>query len=94
MTGIQPLGPGDADAMEAANQLFGEVFGEEGYHGPPPSRDHLCRFREFPAYRIAPLQAHQADRPGRRRRGLVAPAIDQPDQGRQHDTRTEAVEHP
>jgi len=31
----------DVGAMQAANQLFGEVFGEEGYHGPPPSLDHL-----------------------------------------------------
>lgn len=27
--------------MEAANRLFGEVFGEEGYHGPPASPAHL-----------------------------------------------------
>ena len=27
--------------MEAANRLFGEVFGEEGYHGPPASPAYL-----------------------------------------------------
>ena len=27
--------------MEAANGLFNYVFGEEGYHGPPPGRNHL-----------------------------------------------------
>lgn len=43
MTEIQRLGSGDVDLMEAANRLFGEVFGEEGYHGPPPGRDHLRR---------------------------------------------------
>jgi aminoglycoside 3-N-acetyltransferase I len=43
MTEIQRLGSGDVDLMEAANRLFGEVFGEEGYHGPPPSRDYLRR---------------------------------------------------
>ncbi|HYC95218.1 MAG TPA: GNAT family N-acetyltransferase [Sphingomicrobium sp.] len=29
--------------METANLLFAEVFGEEGYHGPPPGRDYLGR---------------------------------------------------
>lgn len=43
MTQIQRLGTGDADAMEAANRLFADVFGEEGYHGPPASRDYLRR---------------------------------------------------
>lgn len=27
--------------MKSANRLFGEVFGEEGYQGPPPGDDHL-----------------------------------------------------
>ena len=27
--------------MEAANRLFAEAFGEEGYHGPPPGEAHL-----------------------------------------------------
>ena len=43
MTMIRRLGSGDVDQMEAANRLFAEVFGEEGYHGPPPGRDHLRR---------------------------------------------------
>ena len=43
MIDIGRLGPGDVDAMEAANRLFSEVFGEEGYHGPSPGRDHLGR---------------------------------------------------
>jgi aminoglycoside 3-N-acetyltransferase I len=43
MIRIDRLGSDDVEAMEAANQLFGEVFGEEGYHGPPPGRDHLAR---------------------------------------------------
>ena len=38
---IARLGTGDLAMMKAANQLFGEVFGEEGYHGPPPGDDHL-----------------------------------------------------
>ena len=43
MTEIRRLSSGDAEAMEAVNKLFAEVFGEEGYHGPPPSRGHLLR---------------------------------------------------
>lgn len=27
--------------MQEANRLFSEVFGEEGYHGPPPGEAHL-----------------------------------------------------
>jgi aminoglycoside 3-N-acetyltransferase I len=38
---IERLDDGDVETMHAANQLFGEVFGEEGYHGPPPSDDYL-----------------------------------------------------
>lgn len=41
MIEISRPGGDEVDVMEAANRLFGEVFGEEGYHGPPPSRDHL-----------------------------------------------------
>ena len=40
---IRRLGPGDVAAMHAANRLFGEVFGEEGYHGPQPSDAYLAR---------------------------------------------------
>jgi len=43
MTAIERLGPGDVHIMETANLLFAEVFGEEGYHGPPPGRDYLGR---------------------------------------------------
>lgn len=43
MIEIQRVGPGDVSKMEAANRLFSDVFGEEGYHGPPASRDHLDR---------------------------------------------------
>ena len=38
---VERLGAGDVEAMRAANQLFGEVFGEEGYHGPRPGDDYL-----------------------------------------------------
>ena len=41
MIELRRLGPGEIDEMESANRLFGEVFGEEGYHGPPPGPDHL-----------------------------------------------------
>jgi len=38
---FERLGPGDVAEMRAANRLFGEVFGEEGYHGPAAGPDHL-----------------------------------------------------
>ena len=38
---VERIGPDGIDAMQAANRLFAEVFGEEGYHGPPPGQDHL-----------------------------------------------------
>jgi aminoglycoside 3-N-acetyltransferase I len=38
---IDRIGPGDVATMQAANALFAEVFGEEGYHGPPPGEAHL-----------------------------------------------------
>jgi len=41
MIRIERLGAGDLGAMADANRLFGDVFGEEGYHGPPPGPDHL-----------------------------------------------------
>lgn len=41
MTKVSRLGPGDVAAMQAANRLFADVFGEEGYHGPPAGPDHL-----------------------------------------------------
>ena len=40
---IRRLGSSDSGLMEAANGLFAQVFGEEGYHGPPPNRDYLDR---------------------------------------------------
>lgn len=40
---IVRLGPGDVEQMQLANRLFSEVFGEEGYHGPPPGAEHLTR---------------------------------------------------
>lgn len=43
MTVIRRLNSGDVETMAAANELFAEVFGEEGYHGTPPRREHLAR---------------------------------------------------
>ena len=40
---IDRLSAGDVAAMHAANRLFAEVFGEEGYHGPPPGDDYLLK---------------------------------------------------
>lgn len=37
------LGSDDVQAMQAANRLFADVFGEEGYQGPPARPDHLRR---------------------------------------------------
>ena len=41
MPDIARLGPDDLAAMQEANRLFSEVFGEEGYHGPPPGEAYL-----------------------------------------------------
>ena len=41
MTVVTRLGIQDAQQMQATNQLFADVFGEEGYHGPPAGLDHL-----------------------------------------------------
>ena len=41
MTVVSRLGDDDVAAMCAANRLFADVFGEEGYHGPPAGEDHL-----------------------------------------------------
>ncbi|HEY0630396.1 MAG TPA: GNAT family N-acetyltransferase [Sphingomicrobium sp.] len=59
MIGISRPGVDDVDVMEAANQLFGEVFGEEGYHGPPPSRDHMRKLLADPKF--IPLVARIGD---------------------------------
>lgn len=40
---IRRIGPEEVALMEEANGLFSNVFGEEGYHGPPPSHDHLFK---------------------------------------------------
>lgn len=40
---VERLGPADVVEMQQANRLFAEVFGEEGYHGPPPGNDYLLR---------------------------------------------------
>lgn len=40
---IRRLGPTEIAGMQGANRLFAEVFGDEGYHGPGPSDDHLRR---------------------------------------------------
>ena len=41
MTAVRRLGSQDVVLMQAANRLFADVFGEEGYHGPPAGPDHL-----------------------------------------------------
>lgn len=43
MISVSRLGAGDVAAMQQANLLFGDVFGEEGYQGPPPGEAHLRR---------------------------------------------------
>lgn len=43
MTVINRLGPADVASMQAANRLFADVFGEDGYHGPPAGPDHLAK---------------------------------------------------
>lgn len=40
---VECLGPSNVAEMQEANRLFTEVFGEEGYHGPPPGERHLRR---------------------------------------------------
>ena len=41
MTAVRRLGSQDVVLMQAANRLFADVFGEDGYHGPPAGPDHL-----------------------------------------------------
>ena len=41
MTVVRRLKSPDVAEMQAANRLFADVFGEEGYHGPPAGREHL-----------------------------------------------------
>ena len=40
---VERIAAGDAAEMQAANRLFADVFGEEGYHGIPAGEDYLCR---------------------------------------------------
>lgn len=46
MTLVKRLGPDDLAEMAAANRLFAEVFGKEGYQGPLASSGHLRRLLE------------------------------------------------
>ena len=39
--GIERVGSDGVEVMVAANRLFNEVFGDEGYHGSPPGSEHL-----------------------------------------------------
>jgi aminoglycoside 3-N-acetyltransferase I len=41
MTNVSRLGSDDVKSMQAANRLFADVFGEEGYQGRPAGPDHL-----------------------------------------------------
>ncbi len=41
MTIVDRLGSQDLALMQSANRLFADVFGEEGYHGPPAGPEHL-----------------------------------------------------
>ena len=41
MTIVRRLGSPDVALMQAANRLFADVFGEEGYHGPPAGPEYL-----------------------------------------------------
>lgn len=43
MISVTRLDGRDVALMEAANRLFADVFGEEGYHGPPAGSDHLAK---------------------------------------------------
>lgn len=43
MISISRIDRGELAEMDEANRLFNEVFGEEAYHGPPPSEGHLRR---------------------------------------------------
>ncbi len=50
MIRVERLGAGELAAMRQANRLFGDVFGEEGYHGPPPGDDHLAKLLSDPKF--------------------------------------------
>ena len=50
MARIERINAGGVAAMEAANRLFGEAFGNEAYKGRPASRAHLERLLEDPKF--------------------------------------------
>ena len=50
MAKIQHIIAGEVAAMEAANRLFDEVFGEDAYKGPRASRAHLERLLLDPKF--------------------------------------------
>ncbi len=50
MIRVERLGTGELAAMRQANRLFSDVFGEEGYHGPPPGDDHLAKLLSDPKF--------------------------------------------
>lgn len=41
MTIVRRLASPDVALMQSVNRLFADVFGEEGYHGPPAGPEHL-----------------------------------------------------
>ncbi|MDV3257863.1 MAG: hypothetical protein LOX97_08820 [Sphingomonas sp.] len=50
MAKFQRIIAGEVAAMEAANRLFDEVFGEDAYKGPRASRAHLERLLLDPKF--------------------------------------------
>lgn len=46
MTIVRRLASPDVTQMQAANRLFADVFGEEGYQGPPAGLAHLKKLLE------------------------------------------------
>ncbi len=50
MARIERINAGGVAAMEAANRLFDEAFGNEAYKGLPASRAHLERLLEDPKF--------------------------------------------
>ena len=50
MIAVERIGADSADAMEAANRLFLEVFADEAYHGPLPPRQHLANLLADPKF--------------------------------------------
>ena len=50
MIAVERIGTNDVDVMEAANSLFLEVFADEAYLGPLPSRQHLGNLLADPRF--------------------------------------------